>query len=144
MVDRETQYGGWETGWESCLDGKRFNLWSDDDEDPMQPGFPKIDGVIAGGESGPGSRPMHPDWARSLRDQCSATGTDFHFKQWGDWVPDVGAVDGWTIPDDPEVSKYLHRDWEGDHFGEPYARGWMDEVEPDTVSRRSAEPTSEI
>jgi protein gp37 len=96
---------------------------------------PKIDGVIVGGESGPGSRPMHPDWARSLRDQCADAGTDFHFKQWGDWVPDVGAVDGWTIPDDPEVSKYLHRDWEGDHFGEPYARGWMDEVEFDTVSR---------
>lgn len=46
---------------------------------------PKIDWVIAGGESGPGARPMHPDWARSLRDQCAAAGVPFHFKQWGEW-----------------------------------------------------------
>lgn len=46
-----------------------------------------IDWVIAGGESGPSSRPMHPDWARSLRDQASAAGAAFHFKQWGHWVP---------------------------------------------------------
>lgn len=49
------------------------------------PPLPKIDWVIVGGESGPGARPMHPDWARSLRDQCSAYGTPFLFKQWGDW-----------------------------------------------------------
>lgn len=47
----------------------------------------KIDWVIAGGESGPGARPMHPDWARSLRDQCAAAGVAFHFKQWGEWHP---------------------------------------------------------
>ena len=47
-----------------------------------------IDWVVAGGESGPGARPMHPIWARSLRDQCAMSGTPFHFKQWGDWVPD--------------------------------------------------------
>lgn len=39
--------------------------------------------VVAGGESGRGARPMHPDWARSLRDQCRATRTPFLFKQWG-------------------------------------------------------------
>jgi len=50
--------------------------------------------VIAGGESGPNARPMHPDWARSLRDQCQAAsirysvmGVAFHFKQWGEWSP---------------------------------------------------------
>ncbi|MBD9406229.1 phage Gp37/Gp68 family protein [Acidovorax sp. ACV02] len=43
--------------------------------------------VIVGGESGPGARPMHPDWARSLRDQCEAAGVPFLFKQWGDWKP---------------------------------------------------------
>jgi protein gp37 len=43
--------------------------------------------VIAGGESGPNARPMHPDWARSLRDQCQAAGVAFHFKQWGEWLP---------------------------------------------------------
>lgn len=46
---------------------------------------PRVDWVIAGGESGPGARPMHPDWARSLRDQCAAAGVPFHFKQWGEW-----------------------------------------------------------
>jgi protein gp37 len=45
----------------------------------------KLDWVICGGESGPGARPMHPDWARSLRDQCQAAGTPFLFKQWGEW-----------------------------------------------------------
>jgi protein gp37 len=43
--------------------------------------------VIAGGESGPGARPMHPDWVRSLRDQCAAAGVPFLFKQWGAWWP---------------------------------------------------------
>lgn len=43
-----------------------------------------IDWVIVGGESGPGARPMHPDWARSLRDQCAAVGVPFLFKQWGE------------------------------------------------------------
>lgn len=43
--------------------------------------------VIAGGESGPGARPMHPEWARGLRDQCAAAGVPFLFKQWGEWVP---------------------------------------------------------
>ena len=43
-----------------------------------------IDWIVVGGESGPGSRPMHPDWARSLRDQCEVAGVPFLFKQWGD------------------------------------------------------------
>ncbi len=50
---------------------------------------PSIDWVIVGGESGPGARPMHPDWARGLRDQCMAAGVSFHFKQWGQWLPFV-------------------------------------------------------
>jgi protein gp37 len=45
-----------------------------------------LDWVICGGESGHGARPMHPDWARSLRDQCDAVGVPFFFKQWGEWV----------------------------------------------------------
>lgn len=48
---------------------------------------PRIAWVIAGGESGPGARPMNPDWARSLRDQCVAAGVPFFFKQWGEWGP---------------------------------------------------------
>ncbi|CAN7794600.1 phage Gp37/Gp68 family protein [Paraburkholderia hospita] len=48
---------------------------------------PMIDGIFVGGESGRGARPMHPSWARSLRDQCAAAGIAFHFKQWGEWAP---------------------------------------------------------
>ena len=43
--------------------------------------------VIAGGESGPRARPMHPAWVRSIRDQCQAAGVPFFFKQWGEWFP---------------------------------------------------------
>ncbi len=46
-----------------------------------------INWVIAGGESGPGARPMLPGWARNVRDQCQAAGIPFHFKQWGHWAP---------------------------------------------------------
>jgi protein gp37 len=46
-----------------------------------------IDLVIVGGESGPNARPMHPNWARSLRDQCALAGSAFYFKQWGEWLP---------------------------------------------------------
>lgn len=46
----------------------------------------KIHWVITGGESGHKARPSHPDWFRSLRDQCAAAGVPFFFKQWGEWV----------------------------------------------------------
>lgn len=46
-----------------------------------------IDWVICGGESGHKARPMHPAWARGLRDQCAAAGVPFLFKQWGEWLP---------------------------------------------------------
>lgn len=45
--------------------------------------------IICGGESGKGARPMHPDWARELRDQCVAGKKAFHFKQWGEWSADA-------------------------------------------------------
>jgi protein gp37 len=48
---------------------------------------PKVDWVIAGGESGPDARPSHPDWFRLLRDQCHSANVPFHFKQWGEWLP---------------------------------------------------------
>ncbi len=49
--------------------------------------FPKINWLVVGGESGSRARPMHPDWARSLRDQCAELGTQFLFKQWGEYGP---------------------------------------------------------
>lgn len=48
-----------------------------------------LDWVICGGESGHGARPMHPDWARSLRGQCDRACVPFFFKQWGEWAPFV-------------------------------------------------------
>lgn len=53
-----------------------------------------IDWVILGGESGRKARPMHPDWARSIRDQCVAAGVPFFFKQWGMWRPQSEAIAG--------------------------------------------------
>lgn len=50
-----------------------------------------VDWVVAGGESGPNARPMHPTWARSLRDQCAAASVPMLFKQWGEWLPRTDA-----------------------------------------------------
>jgi protein gp37 len=58
-----------------------------------------IDWLVAGGESGPGARPMHPEWARSLRDQCVPAKVPFFFKQWGEWMPIFHAS---TLPRDPK------------------------------------------
>jgi protein gp37 len=44
-----------------------------------------LDWVVVGGESGPGARPMHPQWARDIRDCCAAGRVPFLFKQWGSW-----------------------------------------------------------
>ncbi|ASQ10667.1 DUF5131 family protein [Sinorhizobium meliloti] len=128
--------------WFDALTTDRMGWFHDEaatkptDEDPLAfSGYGQLDWVVAGGESGPGARPMHPDWARSLRDQCAAAGVPFLFKQWGEWAPQVGAVDGWTVPDDPEISRIDHRDWEENHWGEPYRPMWCDDLEDDTVSR---------
>ncbi|MEM9522939.1 MAG: DUF5131 family protein, partial [Pseudomonadota bacterium] len=86
------------------LDGDVRRGWSSG-------GNARLDWVICGGESGRGARPMHPDWARSLRDQCQAAGVAFFMKQWGEWLPaefgaapDIHFQDGsWmdanTLPD---------------------------------------------
>jgi protein gp37 len=52
-----------------------------------------IDWVIVGGESGPGARPMQPDWVRDLRDRAIEAGVAFFFKQWGAWVPEDLLID---------------------------------------------------
>jgi len=68
-------------------------FWTDQDgqivgvEDRDPESFPHIHWVIVGGESGPRARPMHPDWARSIRDQCQQASVPFFFKQWGEWAP---------------------------------------------------------
>jgi protein gp37 len=72
-------------------------------DDPLTPdkiAWCGLDWIIAGGESGPGARPAHPDWFRSVRDQCAAAGVPFFFKQWGEHGPCwLDAKDGtpWRI-----------------------------------------------
>lgn len=64
---------------------------------------PSLDQIIVGGESGPSARPMHPDWARSIRDQCAAAGVPFFFKQWGAWAPNETASDRMIVAADGDV-----------------------------------------
>lgn len=63
-------------------------------------GARKLDWIIAGGESGPGSRPPNPNWFRGLRDQCIEAGVAFFFKQWGDWIgfEDARLLDTMDLP----------------------------------------------
>lgn len=60
----------------------------------------RLDWVICGGETGPGARPMHPDWVRGLRDQCQAADVPFFFKGWGRWLPCSQCAD-----DDPYIER---------------------------------------
>jgi protein gp37 len=67
----------------------------------------KLDWIIVGGETGPGARPVHPEWVRNLRDQCVAAEVPFFFKQWGEWLPISQMVNNseslyYPRPDDPE------------------------------------------
>lgn len=56
--------------------------------------IPGVDWIICGGESGLEARPAHPDWFRSVRDQCQAARVPFFFKQWGEWAPYRGDFSG--------------------------------------------------
>ena len=84
--------------------------------DPCLKRLPALDWIITGGESGRHAEPMHPDWARSLRDQCAGHSVPFLFKQWGEWIP----ADQWlggTIPSgtsrpyDPEAPHDDNASW---------------------------------
>ncbi|MDY0747333.1 phage Gp37/Gp68 family protein [Paucibacter sp. R3-3] len=70
---------------------------------------PAVNWIIAGGESGPKARPMHPDWARSLRDQCTRPDVPFLFKQWGEWIEvDSGMAEPLVAREgDPEFNAEL-------------------------------------
>lgn len=89
---------GGAAGGEADCDGCSWRTWS----------IGSIDWVIAGGESGPHARPCHPDWARSLRDQCVAAGVPFFFKQWGEWLP---LRDDSCDPPRQTIGLPLFRDW---------------------------------
>jgi len=73
--------------------------------------------VIVGGESGPGARPMHPSWARDIRDQCQRAGVPYFLKQWGEWGP-VDPLEwdssrdrllAWSGADDPNGGGFVRR-----------------------------------
>lgn len=85
-----------------------------------------IDWVIAGGESGPAARPMHPDWVRNVRDQCAVAGVPFFFKQWGEWLPDY--EEATNRPDDhPEQSRFKTCVWDSDEGAWDETNGhWAD------------------
>jgi protein gp37 len=75
--------------------------------------------VITGGESGPGARPSHPAWFRSLRDQCQAADVPFHFKQWGEWAPQREGAPWRLQPGDlvartagPLVDRHIDGPWD--------------------------------
>lgn len=71
-----------------------------------------LDWCIVGGESGRNARPMHPDWALHLRDQCRSAGVSFLFKQWGEWVG--GTHDGAALGDRvsfPDWGEVPAHDW---------------------------------
>lgn len=72
---------------------------------PVSVDLDEIDWVIVGGESGPGARPVDPQWVRDIRDDCHKTNTAFFFKQWGGRTPKTGgrSLDGETWNQMPQV-----------------------------------------
>lgn len=76
-------HGEYDSACPECGDVESFGLW---DTGPLDLRPPRLDWVICGGETGPKARPMHPDWVRSLRDQCQAASVPFFFKKWGEWL----------------------------------------------------------
>ncbi len=89
-------FGAISNGWYfvNALKGTMYH-----DNPPDEPAAPtkdcaRLNWVIVGGESGSNARPMHPAWARSIRDQCAAAGVAFFFKQWGEWAVDKLSAGG--------------------------------------------------
>lgn len=85
-----------------------------------------IDWVIVGGESGPGARPMHPDWARSIRDQCKTADIPFFFKQWGQFTPytsDFNQPDIWISIEGKQSDTDLNAITEGGAWQAMYQVG---------------------
>lgn len=85
--------------------------------------------VVVGGESGPKARPMSPDWARSLRDQCAEAGVPFLFKQWGEW--------GLNWFNDDAGQKIEDSEWM-DRMGKKAAGRLLDGVQHDGYPEGSA------
>ena len=97
------------------LEGERYEY-----EEHWDQQYQPIEFVVAGGESGPGARPAHPDWFKSVRDQCGAAELPFMFKAWGEWIPRP------DIERKPQGS--LLKDW----------RIWTDDVVMERVGKKRA------
>lgn len=96
-----------------------------------------LDWIIVGGESGPNARPMHPDWVRSLRDQCAAAGVPFFFKQWGEWREwddGSGNPEPEEVENDSEIADAIYADAIKPAFisedGRVFSRSTLPEEEP--------------
>ena len=87
---------------------------------------PWLDWIIVGGESGPGARPMHPGWARAIRDQCAAADVRFFFKQWGCWAPS-------SLGREIALASSEVRIWRGGEWSELMSTGRA--ADPDTMNR---------
>lgn len=95
----------------------------------------QIDWVICGGESGKNARPMHPDWVRSLRDQCADAGVPFLFKQWGEYAPN-GYID-------PETRTIIDGSEWMDKMGKKLAGRLLDGVEHNEFPQEAIEAAME-
>lgn len=97
---------------------------------PLPAILARLDWMIVGGESGHGSRPMHPDWARKIRDDCASVFCPLHFKQWGEFAPSTLSdairhrkrglflkLDG-TVPTEAEIEAQFEQ------APNEYAEGW--------------------
>jgi protein gp37 len=82
-------------------------------------GWEFIRWMVSGGESGPDSRPTHPDWHRATRDWCAANSIPYFFKQWGSWLP--GENNGVLLAQwqDGTEGSHIHEKAEWRHFGTP-------------------------
>jgi protein gp37 len=84
-----------------------------------------IDWLIAGGESGPKARPIHPEWVLDLRDRCRDSGVCFFFKQWGAFRPSLPdeKPDGGNRRDGPSRERPQPRHYAGGPSSLPHSRG---------------------
>lgn len=114
----------------------RINCLTTQDNDHFYSSHNKIDWVVIGGESGRNDkhiRPMHPDWARSLRDQCVAVGVPFFFKQWGEYLPITEIqqrankkLDFFSLTHDPKVLSFENQSMEFWRVGKKAAGRLLD------------------
>lgn len=107
-------------------DRDRFPGQRQDDFQDCTQSAPSLHWIIAGGESGHGARPSHPEWFRFVRDQCVAAGIPYFFKQWGEWAP--GSAIGATKlqPMNLQTMKVL----DGRLVGQAFAAGYFEDQAP--------------